>query len=355
LPSLGVRTAQVFTVSLSWVRPKTNGVTPGHVSHPVTISFRVFTSYRAIPIARTRRLSSAIIPYAVLSKNSRMHWSAKILSGLYNSAISRVFKPGNAATAWDNSRCNMLHRAEKATAPSFCGAQDVVFHKFTSRKIVHLNAPKMPNGPGMNRIRPSFAVRSKSRTLASLKPFLRVHSDWAWEVAASDPMSATATSSTDAVSAGICPRQSFATLAFLPDDSTQKNRYGCMLKLGGAWRAASRIVRAVLGGHLRSLLSSQRNITGYRIYGPSAGVHSLRPRKSTCCGMIGTCGNSREWVAHYNKGRPHSGLDPGIPEPSEGIPVLEISGQRIPCGQQVVGNSVLGGLHHEYRLEPVVA
>jgi len=90
LPSLEVRTAQVFTVSLSWVRPKTNGVTPGHVSHPVTISFRVFTSYRAIPIARTRRLSSAIIPYAVLSKNSRMHWSAKILSGLYNSAISRV-------------------------------------------------------------------------------------------------------------------------------------------------------------------------------------------------------------------------------------------------------------------------
>ena len=63
----------------------------------------------------------------------------------------------------------------------------------------------------------------------------------------------------------------------------------------------------------------------------------------------------KEWVAHYNKGSPHSGLGPGITEPSEGIPVLEISGQRIPCGQQVVGNSVLGGLHHEYRLEPVAA
>jgi putative transposase len=59
----------------------------------------------------------------------------------------------------------------------------------------------------------------------------------------------------------------------------------------------------------------------------------------------------KEWVAHYNKGRPHSGLGPGIPEPTEGIPVLEISGQRIPCGHRVVGNSVLGGLHHEYRLE----
>src|SRR6266851_2110900 len=54
-------------------------------------------------------------------------------------------------------------------------------------------------------------------------------------------MSATATTSADAVAAGICPRQSFAAVAFLGDDSTQKNRYGCELKLEGAWRAASRI------------------------------------------------------------------------------------------------------------------
>ena len=63
----------------------------------------------------------------------------------------------------------------------------------------------------------------------------------------------------------------------------------------------------------------------------------------------------KEWVAHYNKGRPHSGLGPGIPEPSEGIPVLEISGHRIPCGQRVVESSVLDGLHHEYRLEKMAA
>src|SRR6476646_8355650 len=54
-------------------------------------------------------------------------------------------------------------------------------------------------------------------------------------------MSSTATTSADAVAAGICPRQSFAAVAFLGDDSTQKNRYGCVLKLEGAWRAASRI------------------------------------------------------------------------------------------------------------------
>ena len=66
-----------------------------------------------------------------------------------------------------------------------------------------------------------------------LKRLLRIHSNWACEVAASDPMSATATTSADAVVAGICPRQSFAAVAFLGDDSTQKNRYGCILKLDG--------------------------------------------------------------------------------------------------------------------------
>src|SRR5580704_4964899 len=121
------------------------------------------------------------------------------------------------------------------------GGIPTVFHKFTSRKIAHLTAPNMPNGPGMNRIRPIFAVRSSSRILASLKPLLRIHSNWACDVAASDPMSATATTSADAVAAGICPMQRFAAVAFLGDDSTQKNRYGCELKLEGAWRAASRI------------------------------------------------------------------------------------------------------------------
>jgi hypothetical protein len=47
-------------------------------------------------------------------------------------------------------------------------------------------------------------------------------------------MSATATTSADAVAAGICPMQSFAAVALRADDSTQKNRYGCELKLEGA-------------------------------------------------------------------------------------------------------------------------
>ena len=52
---------------------------------------------------------------------------------------------------------------------------------------------------------------------------------------------------------------------------------------------------------------------------------------------------------------PHSSLGPAIPEPPGGIPVLEISGHRIPCGQRVVASAVLAGLHHEYRLEKIAA
>jgi transposase InsO family protein len=63
----------------------------------------------------------------------------------------------------------------------------------------------------------------------------------------------------------------------------------------------------------------------------------------------------KEWGAHYNRGRPHSRLGPGIPEPSGSIPVPQILGHRIPPGHRVIGTPVLAGLHHEYRLEKVAA
>jgi hypothetical protein len=62
----------------------------------------------------------------------------------------------------------------------------------------------------------------------------------------------------------------------------------------------------------------------------------------------------QEWVAHYNRGRPHASLGPGIPDvPSDQLPV--VSGHRIPDGHRVVASSILGGLHHEYRLERMAA
>jgi hypothetical protein len=58
----------------------------------------------------------------------------------------------------------------------------------------------------------------------------------------------------------------------------------------------------------------------------------------------------REWVRHCNRGRPHSSLGPGLPDPP-GEPVLPSHGHQLPVGHRVVATPILGGLHHEYRLE----
>jgi len=57
----------------------------------------------------------------------------------------------------------------------------------------------------------------------------------------------------------------------------------------------------------------------------------------------------REWVAHYNAGRPHASLGPAVPDGAALVPVS--TERRIPDGHCVVAKSILGGLHHEYRLE----
>jgi transposase InsO family protein len=60
------------------------------------------------------------------------------------------------------------------------------------------------------------------------------------------------------------------------------------------------------------------------------------------------------WVPHYNRGRPHASLGPGIPEPSTGT-VARSAGHHIPPGHRVAAKPILAGLHHEYRLEPLAA
>jgi hypothetical protein len=66
----------------------------------------------------------------------------------------------------------------------------------------------------------------------------------------------------------------------------------------------------------------------------------------------------REWVTHYNQGRPHSALGPGIPADTN-----ERLGQRtpnslrheLPRDSPITTREILGGLHHEYELERIAA
>lgn len=63
-----------------------------------------------------------------------------------------------------------------------------------------------------------------------------------------------------------------------------------------------------------------------------------------------------QWVHHYNHGRPHSSLGPGIPDPPQGLPVeLRAHRHELPNGCNVVATPVLAGLHHEYSLEELAA
>jgi putative transposase len=59
----------------------------------------------------------------------------------------------------------------------------------------------------------------------------------------------------------------------------------------------------------------------------------------------------REWVTHYNQGRPHSSLGPGIPDRGIGWQPVRPCGHKIPTDQHVVAKAILGGLHHEYTWE----
>jgi putative transposase len=62
-----------------------------------------------------------------------------------------------------------------------------------------------------------------------------------------------------------------------------------------------------------------------------------------------------EWVPHYNRGRPHASLGPGLPD-SSGAHFPRIPrGHELPRAYRVVATPILGGLHHEYRVRPVAA
>jgi transposase InsO family protein len=68
-------------------------------------------------------------------------------------------------------------------------------------------------------------------------------------------------------------------------------------------------------------------------------------------------GRSCNWVRHYNTGRPHMALGPGVPDPPPGMPhdAASIPNHRLHEDRIVRAKSILGGIHHEYFWAPADA
>jgi putative transposase len=63
----------------------------------------------------------------------------------------------------------------------------------------------------------------------------------------------------------------------------------------------------------------------------------------------------KSWIRHYNGGRPHMSLGPGIPDVPHVTKVpAQSSRHRRGESYAVRAASILGGLHHEYLLTPAV-
>ena len=64
----------------------------------------------------------------------------------------------------------------------------------------------------------------------------------------------------------------------------------------------------------------------------------------------------RAWKTHYNQGRPHSSLGPGLPEPRQNLPAaIQKHRHHLPKGYGVKAEPILGGLHHDYILKKTAA
>jgi putative transposase len=65
----------------------------------------------------------------------------------------------------------------------------------------------------------------------------------------------------------------------------------------------------------------------------------------------------KSWISHYNTGRPHMALGPGVPDPPPANIDRPHPNSRHCCGESYAVRAIpiLGGLHHEYSLVPAAA
>ena len=81
------------------------------------------------------------------------------------------------------------------------------------------------------------------------------------------------------------------------------------------------------------------------LWGPAVGAAILIPLTERHLKIT-----VEEWRRHYNRGRPHSSLGPGVPESNRDPIPASGHRHRLLAGYGIAKTAVLGGLHHEYRL-----
>ena len=57
----------------------------------------------------------------------------------------------------------------------------------------------------------------------------------------------------------------------------------------------------------------------------------------------------REYTVHYNRGRPHTALGPGFPEPNQATVIASHNQHRLPEGYRVAKTSAYGQKTHRSR------
>lgn len=108
-----------------------------------------------------------------------------------------------------------------------------------------------------------------------------------------------------------------ATVLKTPFGSPQANSY-CERLIGGIRRECLDFVIPISEGHLRRTLN--------------------------------------EWKTHYNQGRPHSSLGPGLPAAAQNSPApIQKKRHQLQERYRVKSKAIFGGLHHEYWLEKIAA
>jgi transposase InsO family protein len=122
------------------------------------------------------------------------------------------------------------------------------------------------------------------------------------------------------------------------------------------WRLKSRPGRPPIPTELRALI--RRIANENPSWGEERIANELHP--SRVPGLVDPLSEShlrrilKSWIRHYNHGRPHMALSPGVPDPPPIVTSPSFLKSRHRSGDfgAVRSTPMLGGLHHEYSLAP---